>query len=146
MTTRPAAQQRPTDEEDYRSIREIIAEMDHALAGLDAARFTARFTADASFTTPTGHRLTGWDAIKTYHQRTMSAAPTGCHSRYTVDGMNFPAPDVAVVCVRQQITLAEGAIRSVGTWVFVEKERAWWIQAVHITGDPAGDDDSAGSR
>jgi uncharacterized protein (TIGR02246 family) len=139
--SRPAGQQRPTDEEDYRSIREVIAEMDDALAGRDAARFTARFTADASFTTPTGLRLTGWDAIKAYHQRTMPAAPTGCHSRYTVDGMNFPAPDVAVVSVRQ-ITLAEGAVRSVGTWVFVEKERTWWIQAVHITGD----EDSAGSR
>ncbi|MFD9895823.1 SgcJ/EcaC family oxidoreductase [Amycolatopsis sp. NPDC059027] len=134
MVARPAGQERSANEADVRSIRELVAKLDSAIADLDAAEFDACFTADVVFTNPAGRRFVGWEEINAYHREALAAAPEGYRSGYTIERLTFPAPDVAVLALRQHVTMAgrEG-FENAGTWVLVRRAGAWWIHAVQNT-------------
>ncbi|MGW0665014.1 SgcJ/EcaC family oxidoreductase [Streptodolium elevatio] len=119
--------------EDLRAIDEVFAEIQAGVSEFDADRVGARFTANASFTTPAGQRFDGWEAVNSHHRRQLANPVEGFRTRIALERVTFPAPDTAVVCVRQNASTAAGDFANAGTWVLVKRDGDWWVHAVHNT-------------
>ncbi len=122
MTDRPDTQEAEPDEEDVRLIEKIFADLESAFAEQDAAKFDERFTADIAFTAVNGARFVGWEEIHAYHRERLTGHAGGIRTWYEIERITFPAPDVAVVLLRQPIVVAEHRRANVGTWVLVKRE------------------------
>jgi uncharacterized protein (TIGR02246 family) len=134
MTVRPLAQDSPGAEEDVRAIKEVFAELEDAFAAHDAVKFDDRFTQDVVFTAVDGVRFTGWGDIHAYHKERLDHHAVGISTWYEIDGISFPAPDIAVAFVRQPVRAPDGSRRTnVGTWVLTRKADRWWICAIQNT-------------
>lgn len=131
--SRPAVSEQAASGEDLRAIDEVFAEIQAGVGEFDAARVGARFTANASFTTPAGQRFDGWDAINAHHRRQLANPVEGFRTRIAVERVTFPTPETAVVSVRQHASTSAGDFANAGTWVLVKRDGGWWVHAVHNT-------------
>lgn len=134
MKNRPAAQNVSISDADVDQIRNIFVELEAAFVEHDAEKFDSCFTSDIIFTAVNGQRFYGWADIHAYHKERLDNHAAGIRTRYEVDTITFPAPDVAVAFVRQPIVTSAGERSNIGTWVLVRKEGAWWICAIQNTG------------
>ncbi|HSA53545.1 MAG TPA: SgcJ/EcaC family oxidoreductase [Yinghuangia sp.] len=116
-----------------RAIDEVFAEIQAGVGEFDAERVGARFTSNASFTTPAGQRFDGWAAVNAHHRRQLASPVEGFRTSITVERVTFPAPDTAVVFVRQNASTTAGDFANAGTWVLVKRDGGWWVHAVHNT-------------
>lgn len=119
-------------------IRELLAVLEAAFAQADAERFDAPFTADVVFTAVDGARFVGWEALHAYHRDRLSTPTDALTTWYELEHISFPAPDVAVVALRQPIEVAGARRANVGTWTLVKRDGAWWVCAAQNTGVAAG--------
>ncbi|MFJ8746322.1 SgcJ/EcaC family oxidoreductase [Embleya sp. NPDC127516] len=131
--SRPVISEQAASGEDLRAIDEVFAEIQAGVSEFDAGRVGARFTANASFTTPAGQRFDGWEAINAHHRRQLANPVEGFRTHIALERVTFPAPDIAVVFVRQNAATAAGDFANAGTWVLVKQDGSWWVQAVHNT-------------
>jgi uncharacterized protein (TIGR02246 family) len=131
--SRPVVSELAESVEDLRAIDDVFAEIQAGVSEFDAERVGARFTDNASFTTPAGHRFDGRQAINAHHRRQLAKPVEGFRTRIIREHATFPAPDTAVVFVRQEASTAAGDFANAGTWVLVKRDGGWWVHAVHNT-------------
>ncbi|WP_369200774.1 SgcJ/EcaC family oxidoreductase [Streptomyces sp. PU-14G] len=141
MANRPSTSTSPRDgddaahaEEDRQRIRELFTELEAAFAQADAARFDAPFAADVVFTAVDGARFAGWEALHAYHRDRLSTPTDAITTWYELEHIAFPAPDVAVVALRQPIEVAGSRRANVGTWTLIKRDGSWWVSAAQNTG------------
>ncbi|SDS33152.1 conserved hypothetical protein [Brevibacterium sandarakinum] len=131
---------RPTgliDNSDKRARSEITSVFKRLEDGFhqqDADIFDAHFSRDAVQVTAAGQRMTGWDAIHSYHKERLEGHAHGLHVALKVESIGFLAPTIAIVHTLQETTAGEGDVRcNSGTWTLIERAGKWWICAVQQT-------------
>ncbi|MEU7317214.1 SgcJ/EcaC family oxidoreductase [Streptomyces sp. NPDC007083] len=145
MSDRPSTPTTPRDEEgtarfkeDKHRIEELFADLEAAITQADAARFDAPFAADVVFTAVDGARFVGWKALHAYHRERLSTPTDAITTWYELEHITFPAPDVAVVALRQPIEVAGTRRANVGTWTLIRRNGSWWVSAAQNTGVAEG--------
>jgi uncharacterized protein (TIGR02246 family) len=128
--------------DDEQTIREIVAEQQHAWNAGDATWYAARFHADGTFTNVFGERYVGREAFRERHAAIFSTFAKGSTASFVVQRIHCPIPETAVVdidcAVEGQATWPPGlssgptgVIRSSLLQVLVKQGGQWWIVGYH---------------
>jgi uncharacterized protein (TIGR02246 family) len=124
-----SAAHRPADAEaELRSLRELIAAIEHAQTNELVDDFVGLFRSDAIWTTGHGRRLTGRDAIATFTAEVLPGASAHGRATYEIEHVLFIRPDVAAVKVIQRSYDRNGTPDGVGSPMYVAaKEDGRWL-------------------
>lgn len=133
MTKRPAAQTETVADDDVREIEQIFAILEAGFNDKDAGVADSRFTSDTVLTTPAGEVVSGWDDLYAYHVERLTGPAADWHISIHVVSIVPVAPDVAVVRMKQDMTMSHGSFVNHGTAVMVKRNGNWWIAAMHNT-------------
>ncbi|MEQ4725501.1 SgcJ/EcaC family oxidoreductase [Nonomuraea sp. B19D2] len=124
MSTTDIAEQ--TSQADIEAIEQVVATVEHTQNNELPDEFVALFRADAIWTTGSGKRLFGRDAISTFTHQVLPGGMQGATVTFEVEHVLFIRPDVAAVKVRQVYWTSDGT--EVGTPLFVmAKEGGRWL-------------------
>jgi len=136
---------------DERAIRDIIASAEAAWNEGDAAAFCAAMVDDVDFINVLGEHHTGREAVTRGHQFIFGTIYKGSRVRYTVEGIRFIRPDVALAFIHARLIsrLPPNAIASAQrqsriddemhesqarpTMVLAKDDGRWRIVAFHNT-------------
>ena len=122
---------------DEQAIRTMISQLEAAWNAADSAGFSAHFTDDATFIHIYGGELEGRGAITAAHQQIFDTIYKGSHNNYTVVGIRFVCPDVAIARIQARLQFyAEGLAREIQarpTMVAVRENGKWQIVAFQNT-------------
>ncbi|MDE9365493.1 SgcJ/EcaC family oxidoreductase [Luteipulveratus sp. YIM 133132] len=123
---------------DLDRIRAVVATVERTQRAELVDEFVDLFTADAIWTTATGVRLIGRDAIAEFTGRVLPGAMTDLQgTTYEVTHVAFLRPDIAAVQVRQTYADADGApvADAVGAplYVMVKDDERWLLAACQNT-------------
>lgn len=95
-------------DDDVAAIERIIGDIEAAFNRKDADLAVAHFADDATATSATGVRITGRDALLEAHQQGYAGFLKDQYVRYTIAGITFLRPDVALVQKEARATTREG--------------------------------------
>ena len=122
---------------DERAIQEILNELELAWNCYDSVAFAASFAADANFIQIFGGQLDGRAAIEASHRHIFNTIYKGSHATFTLRGIRFVRPDVAVVFTRAQVKFTEGhearEIETRPTMIMARGGAIWQIVAFQNT-------------
>lgn len=122
---------------DEAAIQEILNRMEAAWNVYDSAALAALFAEDAVFIQIFGGQLDGRAAIQGSHQSIFDTIYKGSRARFTLRGIRFVRPDVAVVLTGAHLDLQEGGpVREVDarpTMVVAKQDGRWEIVAFQNT-------------
>ncbi len=124
-----SAAHRPADAEaELRSLRELIAAIEHTQTNELVDDFVGLFRSDAIWTTGHGRRLTGRDAIATFTAEVLPGASAHGRATYEIEHVLFIRPDVAAVKVIQRSYDRNCRPDGVGSPMYVAaKEDGRWL-------------------
>ncbi len=119
-----------------RFVEELQAGIDHH----DADVYNRHFAADVLWGSPFGATVHGYDQLHAIHLRLHEQGRGGPASRYEIDQVLVPAPEVAVTHVRrvaldhagqpiEPTADATGAFSEMALYVLVRRGGAWWLAA-----------------
>jgi uncharacterized protein (TIGR02246 family) len=97
--------------QDEQAIREIVAKLEAAWNAADSKSFVSDFAEDAAFIHIFGHELNGRAAIEAAHQRIFDSIYKNSRVRWTLRGVRFLRPDVAMAWTEARVQFAEGDSR-----------------------------------
>ncbi|MFF0629442.1 SgcJ/EcaC family oxidoreductase [Streptomyces sp. NPDC004296] len=127
MTIPPNTPAAHTD--DAHHITNLFNELETAFTEQDATKFDQHFTNDVIFTAVNGTRLTGWQALHTYHRERLTHHTHNIQTWYEIEHITFPHPNIAIVFFRQPITTPHHQRTNVGTWILIKQNHQWHITA-----------------
>jgi uncharacterized protein (TIGR02246 family) len=124
-----SAAHRPADPAaDLRSLRELIAALEHAQTNELVDAFVRLFRSDAIWTTGHGRRLTGREAIASFTAEVLPGASADGRATYEIEHVMFIRPDVAAVKVIQRSYDRNGRPAGIGSPMYVAaKEDGRWL-------------------
>ena len=128
-------------DEEIAAIHDLVAEVQRVQQLELVDEFVALFRTDAIWTTATGKRLFGRDAIAAFTAQVLPGwTAQGSTATYEVEHVLFIRPDVAAVKVRQQYFTPGGAPDTAGTPQYVvAKEDGRWLLTANQNTPLAGD-------
>ena len=118
--------------QDEQAIGEIVAKLEAAWNASDSKSFVSDFAEDAAFIHIFGHELNGRAAIEAAHQRIFESIYKNSRVRWTLRGVRFLRPDVAVAWTEAHVHFPAGDPRpEVPTrpTLFLSKENGRWQTA-----------------
>ena len=126
------------------AVEGFVAELQTGIDAGDADVYNRHFAADVLWGNPYGGTLQGYDELHAIHTGLLAEGTGGPASRYEVDRVLRPTPDVAVAHVRrvslgadgQPVTPTDdssGAFSEMALHVVVRRRGAWWLAAGHNT-------------
>ena len=122
---------------DEQTIRELVAQMEAAWNAGDSVGFASHFTDDASFIHIYGGQLDGRPAIEAAHRQIFDTIYQGSLNKYSVEGIRFIRPDVAIVLVRAHLKFqTNGEAREIHarpTLVASKENGRWRVAAFQNT-------------
>ncbi|MGW1998068.1 SgcJ/EcaC family oxidoreductase [Embleya sp. NPDC001921] len=133
MTARPSVYGPAVSGQDRRDLEQLIAQIETGFNQKDPAVIDGPFSDDAVVIVPDGTVLRGWSNLFEYHTARLNGPVTGWTTRITMTDISSPAPDLAILHLRQDTTTPQGAFANHGTAVAVRKDGAWWISAMQNT-------------
>jgi uncharacterized protein (TIGR02246 family) len=115
---------------DERAVRLLVTRYEDATEKRDPQRFEGLLTADADQLTTSGEWLKGRDNVIRERLASSQANPGSGH--IAIEGMQFVAPDAAIVSGRYDITEGQAALRRMRTTLVVVRgiEGEWRIAAI----------------
>ena len=120
--------------DDVAAIERIISDIEAGFNHNDAELAVAHFADNATATSATGVRITGREALLHAHRRDYAGFLKDQYARYTIAGISFPRPDVALVQKEARATTPEGELidldhAMVALYVLVKDGDRWLIAA-----------------
>ena len=116
---------------DEQALRTMVEQLVTAWNTADSAGFSAHFLDDATFIHIYGGELVGRGAITAAHQQIFDTIYKGSRNHYTIVGIRFVRPDVAVVRLQARLQFyPEGKPREIEarpTIVAVREGGKWQI-------------------
>jgi uncharacterized protein (TIGR02246 family) len=118
--------------QDRRAIERIIADIETGFNGNDPDLAVEHFVENATATTATGARVTGWASLLDAHRAGLGGPLRDQHAHYRVEDIVFIRPDVALAFKQAWATDATGElldpdVAMVATYVMVKHDERWWI-------------------
>ena len=144
LTAHPALDR---DEEVTRAAREaivrLVAELQQGMDEHDAEISDRSLAGDVLWGSPFGRTLGGYEPLHDIHAR-MKARASNTSSRFELEQMLVPAPDVAIAHVRRTSLDAagepvpvsddsSGPFSEMAMYVLVRRDGHWWLAAGHNT-------------
>ena len=122
---------------DEQAISEIVRQLEAAWNAGDSISFASHFTDDASFIHIYRGQLDGRVAIEAAHRQIFDTIYRGSHNDYTLQGIRFIRPDVAMALVRAHLRFQAGdearEIHARPAMVASKDNGRWRIVAFQIT-------------
>jgi uncharacterized protein (TIGR02246 family) len=115
-------------------------ELQASLDQRDADVYNRHFAEDVIWGSPFGAVVEGYEQLHAIHARLLRAATGGPRSRYQIETVAAPAPDLAVAHVRR-VALdtngqpippsadVTGAFSEMALYVLVRRHGQWWLSA-----------------
>jgi uncharacterized protein (TIGR02246 family) len=140
-------EQRPTLEADDSTVREateavarLVEELQAGIDHHDADVYNRHFAADILWGSPFGATIQGYDQLHAIHMRLQKEGRGGPSSRYEIDRVLVPGPDIAVAQVRRVALDPAGrpleptsdttrAFSEMALYVLVRRRDTWWLAA-----------------
>lgn len=129
-----------THEADLRAIQHVIDTVEHAQNNELPDEFLALFRPDAIWTTGSGKRLFGRDAIAAFTRQVLPGGMKGLSVAFELEHVLFIRPDVAAVKVRQLYRTPDGSDVGTPLWVMSKEDGRWLLAAAQNTGVLEDDD------
>lgn len=138
---RPTLEGAPTDVRDAReAVTRFVEELQAGIDQRDADVYNAHFAADVLWGSPFGATLQGYEQLHAIHVRLQAQGAGGPSSRYEIDRVLVPTPDVAIAHVRRvaldhtgqpvgPTSDAGGAFSEMALYVLVRRGDTWWLAA-----------------
>jgi uncharacterized protein (TIGR02246 family) len=125
------------DDEAVRQATEAVTRfVDELQAGIDdhdADVYNRHFAADVLSGSPFGATVQGYETLHAIHAHLLMEGRGGPSSRYDIDHVVVPTPDVAVAHVRRVALDASpditGAFSEMALYVLVRRGDSWWLTA-----------------
>ena len=127
-------------EEARNAVDGFVAGLQAGIDSADAQTYNADFAEDVMWGSPYGATVIGYDTLHSIHrgmfERGVPAA--GPSSRYQIEHVMAPGPDVAIAHVRrvamdgdgQPIPIDDASVFSeMAMYVLVRRDRRWWLAA-----------------
>ena len=122
---------------DEQAIEDIVKQIETAWNAYDSVSTAALFFEDATFIHIFGGQLDGRAAIEAAHRVIFDTIYKGSRATFTVRGIRFPRPDVAIVFTHAHVNFFEGneprEIDTRPTLTVVKDQSAWRIVAFQNT-------------
>ncbi len=136
-------QQRPRLDHDLQRepVDAFVRGLQDAIDTGDADRFNLQFAEDVLWGSPFGAVAVGYDQIHGIHSAMFAlVTPKAGASRYMVEHVRFPKPDVAIAYVRRvaedkTTTPRPGSFDELALLVLVESDNKWWLAAAQHVPD-----------
>jgi uncharacterized protein (TIGR02246 family) len=116
---------------DEQAIHTMVGQLEAGWNAGDGVGFASHFTDDASFIHTYGGEIDGGVAIEAVHRQILDTLYKGSHNEYTVLGIRFVRPDVAIVLVRAHLQFYEGGepreIPARPTMIGAEEDGIWQV-------------------
>lgn len=120
------------------AVDEFVAGLQAGIDTADAQTYNAAFADDVMWGSPYGATVIGYDALHAIHRGMFKSGVkvAGPSSRYQVEHVMAPTPDVAIAHVRrvaldadgEQIPIDDPAVFSeMATYVLVRRGGSWWL-------------------
>jgi uncharacterized protein (TIGR02246 family) len=130
---------------DERALTDLVRQLEDAWNTADPAAFAAPFRDDAVFIHLYGGQLDGRAAIEDTHRVIFGGIYQGSRNHWTVRGIRFFRPDVAIVLAEAHLQFSEHGqpreIQARPTLIVVKEEGRWGIQMfqnTRVTDPPSG--------
>ena len=124
-------------QEAFEALVSFVADLQAGIDRDDADTYDRRFANDVAWGSPYGATVHGYEALHAIHVRMHEqpgAAPAS-HSRFEIDRVLVPAPDVAIAHVRR-IALSVGSsanptnrFSEMALYVLIRRCGRWWLAA-----------------
>ncbi|MFI5844090.1 SgcJ/EcaC family oxidoreductase [Catenuloplanes sp. NPDC051500] len=121
---------------DVEAIEQVIATVERAQNQELTDEFLGLFREDAIWTTGSGRRLFGRDAIAAFTRQTLPGGMTDATVTFRLEHLLFIRPDVAAVKVRQIYRTAAGPDAGTPLWVMAKEDGRWLLTACQNTAAP----------
>lgn len=122
---------------DEQAIRTMVGQLEAAWNAGDSIGFASPFTDDATFIHIFGGEIDGRVAIEAIHRQIFDTLYEGSHNSYTVLGIRFVRPDVAIAYIRAHLKFSEGGepreIHARPTMVATKENGKWRLVAFQNT-------------
>lgn len=120
--------------DDVAAIERIIGDVETGFNTKDVELSVRHFAADATATSATGVRVTGRAALLEAHRAGFARSLKDQYARYTIGGITFLRPDVALVHKEARATTPDGDLKDldhtmVALYVLVKEGGRWRIAA-----------------
>jgi uncharacterized protein (TIGR02246 family) len=113
-----------------RPLHEVVEKLESAWNNYDSAAWAALFAEDADFIHILGGHFHGREAVERGHRQIFDTIYKGSHNNYTVEGVRFVRPDVAIVFIRAHLKWylngAEQKIDARPTLIAHKKDNGQW--------------------
>jgi uncharacterized protein (TIGR02246 family) len=139
-----SSDQRPTLGADQRSARDatdavgrFVAELQAGLDDGDSDLYNRHFANDVLWGSPFGETILGYQDLHAIHRR-LTANHVAGPSRYEIERVASPHPDVALAQVRRTALDADGhaldpdaadSFSEIALYVLVRRDDTWWLAA-----------------
>jgi uncharacterized protein (TIGR02246 family) len=119
---------------DVAAIERIIGDVERGFNTKDVELSVRHFADDATATSATGVRVTGRDALIEAHRAGFAGFLKDQYARYTIAGITFLRPDVALVHKEARATTPDGELKDldhtmVALYVMAKNGGRWRIAA-----------------
>lgn len=127
-------------EEATRAVARFVQELQVGIDEHDADVYNRHFAADVMWGSPFGETVRGYEELHAIHVRLNRQATGGPSSRYEIDQVLVPAPDVAIAHVRRVALGPDGqaidptfdvagAFSEMALYVLLRRGGTWWLAA-----------------
>ena len=118
----------------------FVAGLQAGVDSADAQTYNADFAEDVMWGSPYGATVIGYDTLHSIHRGMFErgVAVAGPSSRYQIEHVMAPTPDVAIAQVRRVAMDADGqpipiddasVFSEMAMYVLVRRDRRWWLVA-----------------
>jgi uncharacterized protein (TIGR02246 family) len=130
----------PPSGEAKEAVARLVEELQSGIDLHDADIYNRHFAGDVMWGSPFGATVNGYDQLHAIHARLLGQGTGGPSSRYEVDRVQSPTPDVAVAHVRrvaldaggrplEPTSDATGPFSEMALYMLIRRGNAWWLAA-----------------
>ncbi|MCT7376294.1 SgcJ/EcaC family oxidoreductase [Chelativorans salis] len=132
MPDRPSAYDHAVNQHDVEQIAQVVANLGAGMNSNDVDLIDRQFTDDVLWVTASGTRLLVWYEMNAHHRQGLDDPPLDLRVTWTMLGIYFLGPDVAVADTKQDYLTPETGTKH-GTAVLIKKNQTWWICSMQHT-------------
>jgi uncharacterized protein (TIGR02246 family) len=122
---------------DEQALGDLVKQLEQAWNAADAAAFATPFKDDSVFIHIFGRQIDGRAAIEEGHRFIFSGIYKGSRNQYTLLGIRYPRPDVAIVLVEAHLQFQEKGepreIHARPTLIATKDMGRWFIEMFQNT-------------